>query len=209
MYYRTYTCISDFTCILRNLYLSYRTYSCVQDLFLSYRSYSGVTELILVFRILFFCEGTRRYDESELNQIQDRTYLDTGVPVGTTELDQRQDLFKDRTYQIQELSDAGLILITNLCAFRTCSYLTDLILVLQNLLLYFRYRSTRRYYRTFYGYKSTRKCYRTDSLYGGTRRYHWTYTYLTDTRVLVGTSDTRVPVGTTGLILNLPIREYP
>ena len=111
-----------------------------------------------------------------------------------------------------------LILITDLCGFRTpvgvtelrlmlqslnlfegtCRYhrdygkyigLTELILVLQNLLLYFGYRSTRRYYRTFYWYKSTRRCYITDSLYGGTRRYHWTHTYLTDTEVLVGTTE--------------------
>ena len=74
MYYRTYTCISDLTCILRNLYWSYRIYICVQDLFLSYRSYSGVTELILVFRILFFCEGTRRYDKSEQIRIIDSLY---------------------------------------------------------------------------------------------------------------------------------------
>ena len=65
MYYKTYTCISDLTCILQNLYLSYGTYTCVQDLFLSYRSYTCVTKLILVFQILFFCEGTRRYDKSE------------------------------------------------------------------------------------------------------------------------------------------------
>ena len=84
MCYRTYTCISDLTCILWNLYLSYGTYSCVQDLLLSYRSYSGVTELILVFRILFFCEGTRRYDESEQIRIiahtrSDQTYTDTDI----------------------------------------------------------------------------------------------------------------------------------
>ena len=82
MYYITYTCISDLTCILWNLYLSYGTYSCVQDLFLSYRSYSVVTELILVFRILFFCEGTRRYDKLELILIvshtgSDQTYTNT------------------------------------------------------------------------------------------------------------------------------------
>ena len=35
------------------------------------------------------------------------------------------------------------------------------------------------------------------------------YSRISDTEVLVGTIDTRVPVGTTGLILNLPIREYP
>ena len=120
---------------------------------------------------------------------------------------------RDSRTSYRTYSYAELILITNLCAFRTCSYLTDLILVLQNLLLYFGYRSTRRYYRTFYGYKSTRRYFRTDSLYGGTRRYHWTYTYFTDTEVLVGTTKQipymEVLVGTTGLILNLPIREYP
>ena len=122
---------------------------------------------------------------------------------------------RDSRRSYRTYSYAELILITNLCAFRTCSYLTDLILVLQNLLLYFGYRSTRRYYITFYGYKSTRRYYRTDSLYGGTRRYHWTYTYFTDTGVPIGTteliqiqdlSDTGVPVGTTELI---QMQEYP
>ena len=51
---------------------------------------------------------------------------------------------------------------------------TGLILILQNLNLFYRYESTRRYYRA--------------------------YTYFTDTRV---------PLGTTGLILVLPIWEYP
>ena len=46
--------------------------------------------------------------------------------------------------------------------------------------------------------------------YENTRRYYWTYTYLTDTGVPVGTTrlisytcftDTGVPVGTTELIL--------
>ena len=55
MYYRTYTFISDLKCILRNLYF-------IQD--------------------LFFCEGTRRYDESEQIRIiahtrSDQTYADT------------------------------------------------------------------------------------------------------------------------------------
>ena len=74
-------------------------------------------------------------------------------------------------------------------SYRAYTYLTDLILVLQNLLLYFGYRSTRRYYR-----------------YNSTRRYYWTYTQSTDTGVPIGTteliqiqdlSDTGVPVGTT------------
>ena len=84
MYYRTYTCISDLTCILWNLYLSYGTYISIQDLFLSYRSYTCVTELILVFRILFFCEGTRRYDKLEQIRIishtrSEQTYTDTDI----------------------------------------------------------------------------------------------------------------------------------
>ena len=84
MYYKTYTCISDLTCILRNLYWSYGTYICIQDLFLSYRSYTCATELILVFRILFFCKGTRRYDKSEQIRIishtrSDQTSTDTDL----------------------------------------------------------------------------------------------------------------------------------
>ena len=104
--------------------------------------------------------------------------------------------------------------------------------------MYFGYGSTRRYYRTFYLCKSTRRYYRTDSLYRGTRRYYWTYPCIKELilvvrilywyygaysctsdlirslflyKVLVGTTQihyTEVPVGTTGLILILPIRKY-
>ena len=35
------------------------------------------------------------------------------------------------------------------------------------------------------------------------------YSRISDTEVPVGTINTRVPVGTMGLILNLPIQEYP
>ena len=46
----------------------------------------------------------------ELNQIQDRTYSDTGVPVGTTELDQRQDFFRYRSTRryYRTYSDTGV-----------------------------------------------------------------------------------------------------
>ena len=83
MYYRTYTCILDLTCILQNLYLSYETYIYVQDLFLSYRSYTCVTELILVFRILFVCEGTRRHDKSERIRIVSHTRSDKILQIRT------------------------------------------------------------------------------------------------------------------------------
>ena len=74
-----------------------------------------------------------------------------------------------------------LILIQNLCLFRTPVRVTELRLILQRL-----------------------------NLFEGTRRYHWNYTYFTDTRVPVGTTelnqihvktytDTIVPVGTTEL----------
>ena len=111
MYYRTYTCISDLIHVLQNLYLSYGTYT-------------GLTEHIFILRILSLCEGTRRYNKSELIIIvshtgSDQTYADT--------------------YQVWTL-------------------------------VHSRYRST------------------------------GTYTYFTDTRV---------PLGTIGLILVLPIWEYP
>ena len=53
--------------------------------------------------------------------------------------------------------------------------------------------------------RSTRRYYRTDQIQDRTYQIQ----DLSDTGVPVGTTDTRVPVGTTGLILNLPIREYP
>ena len=128
-----------------------------------------------------------------------------------------------RTYRYSEL-----ILKTYLCLFRTPVGVTELILKLRSLYLF---GDTRRYHRDYgtytgivelilvlrilywyYGtctcltdlilslfwYKSTRRYY-TDSLYKGTRRYHWIYTYRTDTRVLVGTTE---------LVLILPIRKY-
>ena len=91
MYFRSYTCITELIHVFQILYLSYRAYTCLTDLifelqhlFLSYRSYTCVIELILVFRILFFCEGTRRYDKSEQIIIishtrSDHTYADTDI----------------------------------------------------------------------------------------------------------------------------------
>ena len=91
----------------------------------------------------------------------------------------------------------------------TYTFITELILnlliqeypyILQNLSLYYRaYSCSSDLIWSLFLYKSTRRYY-TDSLYEGTRRYYWTYTYFTNTGVLVGT---------TKLILILLIREYP
>ena len=101
--------------ILRSIYWSYRTWTCISDLihalqsiYLSYGSYTGLTELILVFRILFFCEGTRRYDESEQIRI------------------------------ISQIHYTEITVVT-----------TGLIITLQNLYLFYRYKSTCRYYQTY------------------------------------------------------------
>ena len=62
MYYITYTCISDLTCILRNLYLSYGTYILVlRNLYWYFGSYTCITELIHVFQILHVYYGTYTY----------------------------------------------------------------------------------------------------------------------------------------------------
>ena len=68
-YCKTYTGISDLILILQNLYMAYRTYT-------------GLLEHILILRILSLCEGTRRYNKSELIIIvshtgSDQTYTDT------------------------------------------------------------------------------------------------------------------------------------
>ena len=109
LFYRYYTCISDLICVLHNLNLSYgtyigltklilvfrilyvyyRTYTCISDLmhvlqnlYLSYGTYTSLTEHKLILRILSLCEGTRRYNKSELIIIvshtrSDQTYADT------------------------------------------------------------------------------------------------------------------------------------
>ena len=89
----------------------------LQNLFLDFRSYTCITEQILVLRILY------------------GAYSCTKVPVGTTQIH----------YTEVPVGTTGLILI------------------LQNLFLFYRY--------------------------GSTRKYYWTYTYFTDTEVLVGTTE--------------------
>ena len=107
-----------------------------------------------------------------------------------------KDLFSVRT----PVGVTELILITDLCLFRTPVGVTELILIqkylklLQNLYwCYVSYTCTTKYILVLwnlywsFGYESI-------------LRYYWTYTYFTDTGV---------PVGTTGLILILLLREYP
>ena len=83
-YCKTYTGTSYIILVLRSISWSYGTYIVLLNLFLYFRSYPGITELILVLRILFLCEGTRRYDESEQIRIishrrSDQTSTDTEI----------------------------------------------------------------------------------------------------------------------------------
>ena len=102
--YRTWTCISDLIHVLQSIYLSYR-----------YESTRGTTELIrMLLRqeypwVLQNLYRDRTYHIRDLsdtgqNLYEYRSYQrhdlsDTEVPVGTT------GLIQDRTYQIQDLSD--------------------------------------------------------------------------------------------------------
>ena len=97
MYFRFYMYITELILVLRNLYWFYGTYTGISDLirvlqnlYMYFRFYMYITELILVLRNLyfiedlFFCEGTRRYDESEQIRIiahtrSDQTYTDTDI----------------------------------------------------------------------------------------------------------------------------------
>ena len=68
--------------VLLNLFLYFRSYTCITELIHVFKSYACLTEHILVLRILFMCEGTRRYDKSEQSLIisharSDQTYADT------------------------------------------------------------------------------------------------------------------------------------
>ena len=136
-------------------------------LFLYFRSFSCITEHILVFRILYLYYGAYYcISDTEVSVGTTEHFTCTKVPVGTT---------KQIHYTEVPVDTTGLILI------------------LQNLYLFYRYGSTHRYYR--------------DSLYGSTRRYYWAYTYITKFILILPIRSTRryyrdftcteVPVGTT------------
>ena len=130
MSYRSYTSLTDLILVLQNLDMYFRFYTCL-------------TERILILWILFFCEGTRRYNKSELIIIvshtgSDQTYADT--------------------YQVWTLVHSRYK--SQIHYTKVPIGTTGLILILQDLYLFYRYKSTRRYYQT--------------------------YTYLTDTGVPLG-----------------------
>ena len=72
--------------VLRSIYWSYRSWTCISDLihvlqsiYLSYQSYTDLTELILVSRILYCNSNT------EVPVGTTEYFTGTRVPVGTTE----------------------------------------------------------------------------------------------------------------------------
>ena len=122
--------------VFQILFLYYRTYTCISDLILVLRSlylyfgsYTCITEHILVFQILYLYYGAYS------------CISDTGVPVGTTE---HFTCTKVPVGTTEHIHYTEVPVGT-----------TGLILILQNLYLFYRYGSTRRY-------------------------YYWTYTYITE-----------------------------
>ena len=125
---------------------------------MSYRSYTYLTDLIQVLKNLFLCECTRRYDKSELIIIvshtrSDQTYSDTyqiwtlvHSRYGSQQI-HIPDLYRFRTYPITNklsvyhnhiqsytcseapIGTTGLILISDVCSFRTPVGVTELILI--------------------------------------------------------------------------------
>ena len=77
LYYRVYSGISDLIRVLQNLYMYFRFYMYITELILVLRNLYFIQDL-------FFCEGTRRYDDSEQIRIiahtrSDQTYTDTDI----------------------------------------------------------------------------------------------------------------------------------
>ena len=116
--------------MLRSLFLYFGSYTCITEhilvlwiLYLCYRAYSCILGLILVLRSLFlyFESYTCITEHILVLQILYEAYSCIKVPVGTTQIH----------YTEVPVGTIGLILI------------------LQNLYLFYRYGSTRRYYRDF------------------------------------------------------------
>ena len=134
----------------------------LQNLYMYFRFYTCLTEHILVLRILFLCEGTRRYDKSERIIIISptksyQTYVDT-YHIWT--------LVHSR-YGSQQIH----ILILPIREYPW---------VLQNLYLFYLYESTHRYYWTYTDLTDTGVPVGTTELIS--------YTCFTDMGVPVGTT---------------------
>ena len=81
-YFGAHTGNSDLIRVLQNLYMYFKSHTCVTELILILRNLYWSYGHILILRILSLCEGTRRYDKSELIIIvshtrSDQTYADT------------------------------------------------------------------------------------------------------------------------------------
>ena len=119
--------------VLQSISLSYGSYTCITELilvlrilFLYFGSYTCLTDLILVLRSLFLYFGSYSCILDLILVLWILylcygAYSGTKVPVGTTQI----------PYTEVPIGTIGLILI------------------LQNLYLFYRYESTRRYYRDF------------------------------------------------------------
>ena len=106
--------ITECILVFWSTYLSYRTYTGLTELTLVHRTYSYLTDLILVlqnlllyfgyrsthryYRTFYWYKSTRRYYRTDSLYGGTRRYhwtysyfIDTGVPVGTTELNQLQE----------------------------------------------------------------------------------------------------------------------
>ena len=183
-YYRThtYSSISDLILVFQILYMYYRTSTCLTEVILALQSeflYFGYGSTRRCYRTFYLYKSTRRYYRTDSLYRGTRRYY--------------------RTYTYSCISDLTLVLQSIYLSYGSYTCITEHVLVLRILYLFYRaYSYTSDLIQSLFWYKSTRRYY-TDSLYGGTCRYHWTYTYLTDTGVLVGTTE---------FVLILPIRKY-
>ena len=162
VYYRPYTCISDLIHVLQNLYLSYGTYTDLTELILVFRStywyfgsYTCITELIHVFQILYMSYKAYTCLTDLILVLQNLllsygSYSCAKVPVGTRSRN------RSGSYHIQ--GQIRLLQIRTFVFRRYRSQIhytevlvgtTGLILILQNLCLFFRYENTRGYYRDY------------------------------------------------------------
>ena len=119
MYYGAYTCLMELILMIHSLFLYFGSCTCIM-------------KHILVLRNLFLYFGyrsTRRYYRTN-----------TEVPVGT---------FESLPYSFLYSYSLFRVLSYNCLITEVPVGTIGLILILQNLYLYYRYGSTRRYYRDF------------------------------------------------------------
>ena len=144
MYFGFYTCITKLIHVFQILHVYYGTYTGLTELIFVYRTYSCLTDLILELQNSFLYFGSYSFAKVPIGMISRNRSGSYHIQGQIRLLQIRTLVFRRYISQIHytevPVGTTGLMLILQIREYPW---------VLQNLYLFYRYGSTRRYYWTY------------------------------------------------------------